>query len=488
MLPRLAHKDAELTDLHVHSHYSDGACSPVELARLAAARGLSAMALTDHAEVAGIPALTMAATKLGIYTIPGVELNSDNGDFLGLFIDDRDPGMRDFLARVRAARRARIERTLERLAALGLEVEINELSRLAHPGDPSRTTVAQALVAAGSFPDTDSVFRELLRRGRPAYEPADAPSAEECLRAIQVAGGVGIEAHPQFSHRSLDPADLDSYYRRIARLGVVGFENSAELPSAIGLSAEGHGLIPVGGSNYHGEGLTRARFGSPATPGSTLGRLVAALPDHSLHKHLFKRLRWRSRNLGEEEFAASLRPEPIVLSRLEGAHLLQRPPPPPDEPASGRALPFVLIGPGALDAEERVCHALAQQGARMLPSQTVAAYPELAWDLYALHRGNDLARRRDLLRYNLDRHLYGSRASTCRVAFFEPPGGTELWALKQVARSAVGPMRFYRLQAGEVIETCFTSFVHMPDEDRIDAETTILQRHGVSVPLRSTVS
>ena len=37
-----------MTDLHTHSAASDGQYAPAELARLAKARGLEALALTDH--------------------------------------------------------------------------------------------------------------------------------------------------------------------------------------------------------------------------------------------------------------------------------------------------------------------------------------------------------------------------------------------------------------------------------------------------------
>jgi len=45
---------SRVIDLHVHSSFSDGSESPTALAELAAAAGLSAMALTDHDTTAGI--------------------------------------------------------------------------------------------------------------------------------------------------------------------------------------------------------------------------------------------------------------------------------------------------------------------------------------------------------------------------------------------------------------------------------------------------
>ena len=42
-------------DLHVHSTYSDGTNTPKELIKLAENEGLSAIALTDHDTLDGIP-------------------------------------------------------------------------------------------------------------------------------------------------------------------------------------------------------------------------------------------------------------------------------------------------------------------------------------------------------------------------------------------------------------------------------------------------
>ena len=50
-------------DLHTHSFFSDGSMSPTELLFHAKEVGLSALALTDHDTVAGIPEAERAARK-----------------------------------------------------------------------------------------------------------------------------------------------------------------------------------------------------------------------------------------------------------------------------------------------------------------------------------------------------------------------------------------------------------------------------------------
>jgi error-prone DNA polymerase len=71
-------------ELHCHSSYSflDGASSPSDLVREAAARGLSALAITDHDGMYGVPQFAQAAARLreaggSLGTVFGAELSLD---------------------------------------------------------------------------------------------------------------------------------------------------------------------------------------------------------------------------------------------------------------------------------------------------------------------------------------------------------------------------------------------------------------------------
>src|SRR5580698_2899320 len=71
-------------ELHCHSSYSflDGASSPSDLVHEAVARGLSALAITDHDGMYGVPQFAQAAARLRdsgavIATVFGAELSLD---------------------------------------------------------------------------------------------------------------------------------------------------------------------------------------------------------------------------------------------------------------------------------------------------------------------------------------------------------------------------------------------------------------------------
>ena len=65
-------------DLHVHSSASDGTDSPEVVVAQAADLGLTALAITDHDTLSGVPAARGAADPLPIELIPGVELSVEH--------------------------------------------------------------------------------------------------------------------------------------------------------------------------------------------------------------------------------------------------------------------------------------------------------------------------------------------------------------------------------------------------------------------------
>lgn len=60
-------------DLHVHTTFSDGVWTPLEVAQAAAAQGMDVLAITDHDALGGADALR--GQFLALQVIPGVELS-----------------------------------------------------------------------------------------------------------------------------------------------------------------------------------------------------------------------------------------------------------------------------------------------------------------------------------------------------------------------------------------------------------------------------
>ncbi len=486
-LPELHWSSSERADLHLHSCFSDGQHTPRQLAQLAAQKGLSVIALTDHATVEGITEMIVQAATWGVYNIPAIELNAQTGDFLGYFIDYEHKGLLAFLKEVNASREKRIRETVARLNELGHWIDWPALVRFARPAMPSRSHIARIFVALGRFPNVDTVFKTLLGRRRPAYVEPEAPPDEQCIRMIHEAGGLAVLAHPQFLNMALK--DTQPYVHQLASWGLSGYERIPEsagepqVASAWRKAGEGNGLFEMGGSGFHGEEISDASLGDATIGGDLFPKMKARLPDHVIQKSFFKRMYWRSSNLSPEEFRQSLFPEDIHLKAQTCAKLLDYQPALEPPPVDFTGLPFVLIGPGALDRHLEIVKALEDFGAQIISEEIRENYPALVWTLYCMYQLPRNLKQRELLRFALDHHLYGERAVVYRIIFFRNPQGESLRRIKQHIRGTLGKIRFYRVTCQNMTDTFFTSYVHMLDEANLNRECWVLQQTGSFVSL-----
>ncbi|HHC07727.1 MAG TPA: PHP domain-containing protein, partial [Actinobacteria bacterium] len=213
-------------DLHTHSAASDGTDPPEAIPRLAAEAGLSAVALTDHDTLAGIPEATRAAAAVGVELVPGVELSVRHGEaklhLLVYFLEPDDGPLQRRLAELRAGRSERNVEILRRLAALGYPLELDEVLAQAKGDAVGRPHIADALVARGWFPDRSAAFAALLRDGGPAYVERRRLEAVEAIELAAASGAVAAVAHP--STISANRAGYADLFRSLAEVGLVGIE------------------------------------------------------------------------------------------------------------------------------------------------------------------------------------------------------------------------------------------------------------------------
>lgn len=252
-------------DLHTHSTASDGSCTPAEIAALAAALQLAAVALTDHDTTAGIDEFLQSASRFPeLEAVPGVELSTRYGarelHIVGLFIDKNAPELEAFLARERDRRIKRNRDMKIKLALLGYPLDDDEPAFAAAGGmgaNLGRPHFAQALMEKYHFPDLKSVFEKLLGNNKPGYIPRENASPREAIEAIHSAGGIAVWAHPIYRDRN-ERAYVKRVARKLAALGLDAMEGYYSLfgPPETQLVTETAQLFDLGisgGSDFHGE-------------------------------------------------------------------------------------------------------------------------------------------------------------------------------------------------------------------------------------------
>lgn len=240
-------------DLHAHSTASDGSQSPTDAVTAAHAAGLSALALTDHDTLAGMAEAQGVADRLGIRLVAGVELSVHQGarevHLLGLHI--RDVGsLQDELAAYRGHRRARAVAIVERLNVAGVPITMDAVLAVALDAAIGRPHVAKALIAGGFVRDAREAFDRYLGAGRPAYVDKERLEIAEGIALIHRSGGIAVLAHPGPEGRleAIEP---------LVAVGLDGLEvlhpsHSAADRVRLGALATHFGLVPSGGSDWHG--------------------------------------------------------------------------------------------------------------------------------------------------------------------------------------------------------------------------------------------
>ncbi|MDE2059223.1 MAG: PHP domain-containing protein [candidate division NC10 bacterium] len=268
-----------LIDLHTHTTASDGVLSPQQLIRFAKDSNISVLAVTDHDTLEGVPVAMAEAVQAGIQVVAGVEITAHVGDLevhiLGHFIDPDDTRLAELLASSRNDRIERARRMIEKLWALGLPLDADEVLSLARGPSVGRPHVAQAMIRRGYVVSLKEAFDRYLTPGKPGYVERSRIPTTEVIRAIKEAGGVPSLAHPrQYGRDEIIPS--------LAQQGLMGLEvyhpehDTESLFRYERMRLE-YGLLAVGGSDYHGtEGLRSIGLGRPALPEERFEQLVAA--------------------------------------------------------------------------------------------------------------------------------------------------------------------------------------------------------------------
>ena len=245
-----------MIDLHIHTTASDGTFSPSDLVAKARAAGLSIFSITDHDTTAGSDAAASVAREAGVELIPGIEISAvaDARDvhMLGYFIDSTSPRLREFLVRQRDDRLRRLRDIGERLAALGVPVDLEPIAVDAARGrSVGRPQIAAALLAAGHVATRNEAFDRFLESGAPAFVPRRGSRPEEVIHIIHEAGGIVSIAHPGLTQRddllpALVAAGLDALEARHS-------DHDAAIEARYRAMARDLGIAVSGGSDFHGD-------------------------------------------------------------------------------------------------------------------------------------------------------------------------------------------------------------------------------------------
>jgi predicted metal-dependent phosphoesterase TrpH len=300
-------------DLHLHSTASDGSETPTTLVERAREIGLSAIAITDHDTIGGVREGLLAGEKAGIEVVPGVEIgiahdperNLVEVDILGYFVDPAHPDLVEALELLQKAKNGKLRKQLDVLAANDLAIPESEVLAEA-AGDTVRRPHIWKVIKRHHPDFRADVFFERTSFGGEWHVTKDfSLSLEATVELIGSAGGVPVMAHPgaynaTFSKtRQLIDPSVDAAIEVCAKAGIKGLEvyytydkNRPFYDRATLISpdefrqliehyrslADRHGLVPTGGTDFHGVSKPQIDIGEVHVPAELLEGLRAARP------------------------------------------------------------------------------------------------------------------------------------------------------------------------------------------------------------------
>jgi hypothetical protein len=276
-----------MIDLHCHSTCSDGSWRPADLVGLALREGLEALALTDHDTLSGLPEFMAAARGTPLRAVPGVEVSAEfpggTLHILGYWMATDCLDFNTMLERFRGGRDVRNREMVARLSALGFPLEWEEVAALSGGEVVGRPHIARAMEARGYVRNTKKAFDRFLGKGCPAYVERFRYSPSDVFRCIHAAGGAAVIAHPVCLR--LGRKRLTAQLEEWSAAGLDGIEayypeHTPSQQRQFETLASRFGLIPTGGSDFHGVlsphvRLGRSRGAVLAPPPDTVDRLAA---------------------------------------------------------------------------------------------------------------------------------------------------------------------------------------------------------------------
>ncbi len=287
-----------VVDYHMHSYYSDGTMSPVDLVKKYKDDKYDIISLTDHDGIDGLKEASIAAEALEIKFITGIELSTEHRfmgrkaaaekakdsqendpqdsentaelkvgiHLLGYDFDPEDAALTEKLKEMKANRRERNVKLVEKLKEMGYELDLAELEKQSKGGYVGKPNIARVLAEKGYIQDYNEAFEEgkILESSEIKGIHKKKLSTEEAIDLVSNAGGMAVIAHPAkirgMGERGSEVfwENMETLIKELKKAGLKGVEcyhpnHSEEESWRLFKIASKYHLHITEGSDFHGK-------------------------------------------------------------------------------------------------------------------------------------------------------------------------------------------------------------------------------------------
>ncbi|WP_087973822.1 PHP domain-containing protein [Oceanobacillus rekensis] len=259
-------------DLHVHSTYSDGASSVLEVMSLAKQNGVTHISFVDHDTVQGLEEIRRQGDIHGIEVIPGIEISAY--DFkrnrkvhvLGYNYHPDAVNIKALCEPILERRNKHSLWQIEQIRAAGYMLETQEIMESAKPSMAVYKQHIMQHLTKESFSSEkyQTLYKQLFKQKGVAAGDIKYVDVFDAVNAIVADGGLAVVAHP---------GQLDSYdiIPELVDIGLSGIERNhmdhdLEDMQRVESLAIKYRLFMTGGTDYHGSFGTAISIGDITSP------------------------------------------------------------------------------------------------------------------------------------------------------------------------------------------------------------------------------
>ena len=249
-----------LTDLHMHSYYSDGTMSPREIVEDAKKRNVQLIAITDHNVLDSYTELKEAAEEFGIKVIRGVEIDARFEDIVVHILAYNFEDNENLFNLVHKAKNELLETSIELIKRMENDYEnISSEDYEAYDYD-KRKGGWKGIHYLFDRGITSELFEGVKYYGqyKCGHEYFDYPTVEEVVKAVHEANGYVVLAHPCNYYKNNTKEEVLEKLEKFKSIGIDGVEcyyptNSEMMTETCVEFCKNNDMIITVGSDSHGE-------------------------------------------------------------------------------------------------------------------------------------------------------------------------------------------------------------------------------------------
>lgn len=274
----------DFIDLHIHTYYSDGNCSPAKMVEMADNIGLVGISITDHDNISGLKEAEEKCLEKNIKFVSGVELSTSyNNEEFHILVYNLKNSDKKIIELNEYAKNIRKESVLEMIKKLnknGVNISIIEYNeecnkyKPEHGGWPLLNLLKRKEYVKGP----KDYFEKYFSPNSCCYVPFDFKRTEDIISIIRGIGYLPVLAHPgSYKKNKFNKKMLFKFIDNgLSGIEVYSIYHSEDFKNELIEIANNNNLIITGGSDCHGDenAIVKRPIGGANVPAYLLPKLI----------------------------------------------------------------------------------------------------------------------------------------------------------------------------------------------------------------------